>query len=306
MRVVIATRGSALALAQAHEVAELLKQHDRGVEAEIRIYRTQGDERLEVSLSAGQLDKGLFTREIEEALLRGEAHCAVHSLKDLPTTDSEELVLSAILPRENPGDYLFTREPGGLTTLPNGALVATGSPRRAAQLHAIRADLQFCEIRGNVPTRLAKLAEGMHGMQATILAAAGIRRLGLEGENGCLNFEGQTIWWAQMTWDEMLPAPGQAAIAVQTRADAEDELLGLMREMDHEITRVCVKTERAVLREVGGGCHLALGALAQVEAELIQLRCCYFANGQRRDFRGQAIAGDHLDLAKRAALELQR
>ncbi|MFQ3578235.1 MAG: hydroxymethylbilane synthase [Verrucomicrobiia bacterium] len=305
MPVVIATRGSALALAQAHEVAALLRQQEPHLEAEVRIYSTQGDERLEMSLSEGHLEKGLFTREIEAALLRGEAHCAVHSLKDLPTLSSDGLVLSAILPRENPSDYLFTRGPGGLPLLPQNAVVGTGSPRRLAQLRNLRSDLRFCEIRGNVPTRLSKLAKGIDGMQATILAAAGIRRLGLEGDNGCLTFEGQTVWWEQLSWDHMLPAPGQAAIAVQTRADLAEDILDLLTRLDHVATRLCVETERAVLSSIGGGCHLALGALAEVDAGNVDLRCRYFAEGRCVDFRGQAKASEHLALAQQAATHLQ-
>ncbi len=208
MNLRLATRGSALALAQTREVARRLREAWPGLDVQEKIFRTTGDRNLEVDLAvAGALDKGLFTKELEEALLGGRADAAVHSLKDLPVVLPEGLAVGAVLPREDTADILVTHGAGGLDELPSGAKVGTGSPRRRAMLLAARGDLVAAPIRGNVPTRLAKLAAG--DFDAIILAAAGLRRLGMAAE-------GALIPVPKMPWP--LRKSGGTAVSPSRRA----------------------------------------------------------------------------------------
>jgi len=265
---ILGTRGSDLALAQTHLVVGKLQAAHPGLAIESRIIKTTGDQRLDVSLATpGSLEKGLFTREIEEALLAGEIDAAVHSLKDLPTEQPEGLTLGAILERADPSDVLVSRRPGGLDGLPQGATVATSSPRRRAQLLQMRPDLRVTEIRGNVPTRLRKLA-GNPALDGLVLARAGLDRLGAAiMPEGC----------AATTLTGMLPAPGQGAIAVECRAgDARTQTL--LQAIHHEETSRCVAAERDFLRALGGGCSLPVGAFATVEGGQVKLRT--FVAGQ--------------------------
>jgi hydroxymethylbilane synthase len=263
----LGTRGSDLALAQTRLVAAALGACHPALTIESRIIRTTGDVRLDVSLSnPGPLDKGLFTKELEDALLRGEIHAAVHSLKDLPTDQPDGLTLGAILDRADPVDVLISKAPGGLAALPAGAIVATSSLRRRRQLLHLRPDLAVIEIRGNVPTRLRKLAEdpAMHGL---ILAKAGLDRLGAGAIPHGLDV---------VRLDEMLPAPGQGAIAVECRA-GDSATLDLLRPLHHEPTARCVAAERDLLRSLGGGCHLPLGAHATIDENgALDLRAALF------------------------------
>ena len=197
--------------------------------------------------------KGIFTKEIEESLLNGTIDLAVHSLKDLPTELSNGLALAAIPEREDPRDALVGKR---LRDLPHGARVGTSSGRRAAQLRALRPDLKIEAIRGNVDTRIRKLNEGQY--DAVVLAAAGLRRLDLE----------QAI--AEVfTVEQICPAPGQGALAIETRAG--DAAFDACAELDHKPTRQAVTCERAVLAGLGGGCDLAMGAFAAVAGEEIEV-----------------------------------
>lgn len=271
MNLRLATRGSALALAQTREVARRLREAWPELDVQEEIFRTTGDRNLEVDLAvAGALDKGLFTKELEEALLGGRADAAVHSLKDLPVVLPEGLAVGAVLPREDTADILVTRGAGGLDELPSGAKVGTGSPRRRAMLLAARGDLVAAPIRGNVPTRLAKLAAG--DFDAIILAAAGLRRLGMASE-GILNSDGVGLHAAGL--DGFLPAPGQGAIAVEIGADDENTL-DLLCPLHDDDTDAAVRAERAVLEALGGGCHMALGALAAVSGDALELQAVVF------------------------------
>src|SRR5437660_7692194 len=240
---VIASRGSQLALWQAHWVESQLKA--AGHECRIEIIKTTGDKITDVPL-AKVGTKGLFTKEIEEALLDGRAHLAVHSLKDLPTELPEGLVLGAVPEREDPRDAMVGRT---LANLPLGAKVGTSSLRRAAQLRRLRPDLQVESIRGNLDTRLRKLDEGQY--ESIVLAAAGLARLGWSGRI------------AEFLQPEvMCPAVGQGALAIETRI-GEDAC----RALDHAPTRAAVTAERAVLSALGGGCLTPIGAYARVEGE---------------------------------------
>ena len=268
----LGTRGSDLALVQTRDVAQRLRNAHPGLQVDERIIKTTGDKRLDVSLSApGSLDKGLFTKELEEALLCREVHAAVHSLKDLPTEQPAGLVLGAVLKRANPGDCLASKHEGGWRGLPDGAVVATSSLRRKNQLLLLRPDLRIVEIRGNVPTRLRKVLESPE-TDALVLACAALERLGTD------------IVPAGLTLSdirEMLPAPGQGAVAVECRAD-DAETLRLLAAIHHEETARCVAAERDLLASLGGGCHMPLGTRAEiVDGEVRLLAGLFEADGVR-------------------------
>jgi hydroxymethylbilane synthase len=243
----IGSRGSQLALWQAHWIQGRLEK--LGEECRIEIIKTTGDKITDVALSAVGT-KGLFTKEIEEALLAGAIDIAVHSLKDMPTDLPAGLTLAAIPEREDPRDALVGR---ALAKLGHGARVGTGSLRRAAQLRALRPDLRIEDIRGNVDTRLRKLDEGQY--DSIVLASAGLRRLG---------------WEYRITemFDPgiMCPAVGQGAIAVETRDDGGPGFQAAKR-LEHTDTRAAVTAERAVLASLGGGCQAPMGAHAFIKGD---------------------------------------
>ena len=241
----IATRKSPLALCQSEIVAELIRTR-MGLEVELVQMSTTGDQRLEWSLQE-KGGKGLFTKELEVALLDDRADLAVHSAKDMPTENPEGLVISAFLKRDDPRDVLVTR-----TGISEFQKIASGSPRRVSQLQNRFQGAEWTEFRGNVETRLRKIAHD-HEADGTILAAAGLNRLRIEQFDG-VDFEILPV-------DQMVPAPGQGAIAVQTRvADAKKfSVLG-----DPE-TEWSVQLERKILEGMGGGCQVALGAHVQAD-----------------------------------------
>jgi len=265
----LATRGSDLALAQTREASRRLREAHPGLVVEEVILRTTGDKDTESDLSQAA-ETGLFTKELEAALLDGRADAAVHSLKDLPITLPAGLGIAAVLPRADCSDVLVSMAPGGLEGLLYGARVGTGSPRRRAMLLAERADVLAVPIRGNVPTRLVKLARGE--CDATILAAAGLARLG-HPTQGTLQIEGKTLHLSKL--EEFLPAPGQGAIAIEARSDdaATRETLSLL---DDIATNAATRAEREVLRACGGGCHMALGARAQMIGDELHLEAIFF------------------------------
>jgi hydroxymethylbilane synthase len=245
---IIATRSSELALRQARQVQHALLE--RGVESELKTYRTTGDKRLDEPLSSIGA-KGLFTMELEADLARGKVHCCVHSLKDLPTSMPEGLELVALLPREDPRDVLIVNHIVGaesLAELPPGSRVGTSSLRRRAQLLAARPDLDVVELRGNVPTRIKKVDEGQ--VHAAILAAAGLHRLGLA--------QRVTAYLDAPAW---LPAAGQGAIAIQIRSD-DDEARAAFAPLADDETMINVTAERGFLAALEGGCQVPIGALA--------------------------------------------
>lgn len=248
----IATRKSALALIQARIVADGIKK--QGHEIELVAVTTLGDRVTDRSLSAIGGD-GVFVKELERDLLDGRADVAVHSLKDLPTETDPRLRNAAMLEREDPRDALVSvdNRHGSLASVPRGAVVGTSSLRRRAQLLAIRPDLEVRDIRGNVETRVRKVIDGTY--DASVLALSGLRRAGLLPLVG-----GAT----PLSVDEIVPAPGQGAICAQCRND-DEEVLGLLAQLDHAATAAAVEIERALLRRMGGGCLVPIGAHATVE-----------------------------------------
>jgi len=275
--ITIGTRGSALALAQARVVAERL-----GREVEIRVLSTAGDTS---DRPIRELGDGVFVTAIEEALRADRIDVAVHSLKDLPTEEPADLLIAAIPEREDPRDVLVTRSRDGLVGLPQGAVVGTSSPRRAAFLRALRADATCREIRGNVDTRLRKVRDGEY--DAVIVAAAGLRRLGIAfAEREALGV------------DLCPPAPGQGALAVQIRAGDAD-LRARVAALDDPATRIAVTAERELLRLLGASCEIPLGALGRNEDGTIRLDAALADDSGVR--RASVRGGDPHDVARRAA-----
>lgn len=250
MRLTLGTRGSPLALWQARHVAARLAETHAGLTVDVKIIKTEGDRKLDVPLAAGA-GKGVFVKELEDALYAGSIDLAVHSLKDLPTAQPVGLTLSAIPERYDPRDALVSRAGGGLESLRLSALVATGSPRRRAQLLTVRRDLRFTLVRGNVDTRVRKLNDG--AFDALVLAVAGLGRLGITSAP-----------YVPIPTEVCLPAPGQGALAIETRAD-DAATNRLVARLDDPRVRAAVVAERAFLDELGAGCLAPAGALAQVE-----------------------------------------
>ena len=256
----IGTRGSRLALAQAAIAADALATVIGPVE--IVPISTRGDVISTQRPRAGRVETdGQFTHELECALLSEQVGLAVHSFKDLPTAPVDGLVIGAVLARADARDCLVTRDGSGLEDLPFGAWICTSSPRRAAQLAAVRSDLIAMPIRGNVETRLRRLDAG--DFDAIILAAAGLDRIGISVAEA-----------ARLPFDLMLPAPAQGALAVQVRSNAT-ALRAAVMTADHGPTRVAVEAERALLRRIGGGCLAPLGALGEVSDGHLRLRAAF-------------------------------
>jgi hydroxymethylbilane synthase len=243
---IVGTRGSPLALRQTEIALEALRPAYPGAVFETRMIQVSG-ERSTASLSEIG-GRGVFVIEIESALLAGQIDIAVHSLKDLPSEETAGLTIAATLPREDPRDALVSRSGARLADLPPGATVATGSPRRAVQVIAARPDVVVSDIRGNVDTRVRKVEDGEY--DAAVLAAAGLKRLGWL-ERAAQVFEPE----------EMLPAVGQGALAVQVRAD-DAEALAAVVALDDPATRAAITAERAFERRLGGGCSAAIGGYA--------------------------------------------
>ena len=289
----LGTRGSALALAQAELTLAALERIYPDTKVAVRKFTTSGDRKLDISLikatPAGA--KGLFTKELEEALLRREIDLAVHSCKDMPGGMPEGLVLVAVLERANTADVLLTKTGGDL---PAGAHVATSSVRRARQLQFRRPDLVIEEIRGNVATRLRKLRETevLHG---TVLAKAGLDRLGYRLENGILESDEGTFH-AQIA--EMLPAIGQGAIALQCRA----EDAAFFAALNHEPTSLAIRAERELMRLLNGDCSLPVGVATEIGAEKMRMRVILFGEPQEPP-RQADVSGDTPELVASRAFE---
>jgi hydroxymethylbilane synthase len=295
--IIICTRGSALALAQSNLIAAQCRAAFPKLQFELKIIKTTGDKLQKASLArtggqAETLPKGLFTKELEVALLKGQADLAVHSLKDLPTDLPTGLVLAATPRREDVRDVLIYRSAGFFTgpgaprgfkpraklkDFPQGATIATSSTRRKMSLLAVRPDLNIVEIRGNVATRMQKVADRGE-LDATILALAGMTRLGFKinakgGISGDAVPDGMLATVLEL--DEMLPCVGQGAIGIEIRAD-DERIATICERLNHPDTFHAVTAERAFLRGMGGGCQSPVGAYAEISGAKISLKAISF------------------------------
>ncbi|AOH37440.1 hydroxymethylbilane synthase [Luteimonas sp. JM171] len=274
----IATRKSQLALWQSEHVATLLRQAHPGLEVELVPLSTKGDEILDRALSAIG-GKGLFLKELEVAMQRGEADCAVHSLKDVPMELEPGFALPAVLERADYADAFVSNQHRDVAALPQGACVGTSSLRRKAQLRALRPDLELRDLRGNVNTRLAKLDAGDY--DAIVLACAGLQRLGLDER-----IRGRLLA------PEWLPSPAQGAIAIECRDD-DPQLASLLAALDHAPTRTCVEAERAMNRALHGSCHVPVAALAELQGGALVLQGLVGDAGTGRLVRAEASGPAH-------------
>ena len=286
LKVILGTRGSSLALVQARHVAEKLRV--AGLDVEVRVIRTTSDYLPETPLSV--IDRrDVFTRQLDEALISGEVDLAVHSLKDVPTELPEGIELAAITERHNPLDVLISEERHDVDGLPEGAVVATSSLRRRAQLLNRRPDLRISEIRGNVDTRVRKLRAGE--ADALILARAGLERLGLDAPHTVL------------PPDVMLPAVGQGALTVAVREGSP--MRETVREaLNHTPTERAVRAERAMLRTLEGGCRVPVGALAVTEGGGVRLRGIVASLDGALVYQGEATGEDPDEVGERFARNL--
>jgi len=287
MRLRLGARGSALSLAQAKLVTESLSGK---AEVEVVEVRTTGDR---LSAAGSPIEwKGDFTRELDEALLDGRIDFAVHSLKDVPTEMPPGLLLAAVPPREDPHDVLITRSGKGLASLAHGARVGTASPRRKAQLLAARPDLEILEARGNVDTRLARLAEGR--FDAIVLARAGLARLGRAGEVSEVLPE-----------RVLLPAVGQGALAIVAR-EQDAEIRSILAALDHPPSHQAVAAERSLLSTLEAGCKAPVAALARASGGELRITAGVFSLDGRRALREESSgsSGEALAVGRSAAEKL--
>ncbi len=326
----IATRGSALALAQAGMVLAQCRAAFPQQPFEVVVIKTTGDKLQTASLAAGDLPKGLFTKELEAALLAGEAELAVHSLKDLPTELPPGLRLAAVLPRADVRDVLVYRHIEAiacppdttkpvrqdrrgfkpeisLASLPQRATLGTSSTRRAAQAREHRPDLNIVPLRGNVGTRLSKLA-GQPELDAILLAAAGLDRLGLRYAPGDLMSGDEVpagLAASRLPLGEMLPCVGQGAIGIETRA-GDGRIDVICARLTHAETLACVTAERAFLAAMGGGCQLAVAAYAEAAGQELRMRAVSFLRPEARRGEARRALAEAAQLGEELAQLLQK
>ena len=266
----IGTRGSKLALYQANLVKEELLKSFKNLDVSISIIKTKGDQLLEKSLSS-LLDKGFFTKEIQDKLYEGNIDLAVHSLKDLPTDLPKESCIAAILKREDHRDVFISRNFKPLSEFSSSDIIGTSSLRRKSQLLKYNSSLNVKEIRGNVDTRIKKMLNGDY--QAIVMAAAGVKRLGL-----------QKHITEYFDTDFMLTAPGQGAIAVEVRSN-DSKTKEIVSKLNDELTQVCVDSERDFLRQLGGGCHVPFAAHSKISGSSISIDALVNSIDGRKSFR---------------------
>ncbi len=331
--IVIATRGSALALAQANLIAEQCRRFFSRLRFEIKIVKTTGDKLQKSSLVEGGLPKGLFTKELEIALLKNKADLAVHSLKDLPTDLPAGLILAATPKRADVRDVLIYRDaeffanlvtqksddwiPGQsslkgfkphatLKDFPKGTIIATSSTRRKMSLLAARPDLKTVEIRGNVPTRLQKVSERGE-LDATVLALAGLTRLNFEIKpDGKLAGDAvpDGLLATVLDLDVMLPCVGQGAIGIEIRAD-DERISKICERLNHFNTFHCVTAERAFLRAMGGGCQSPVAAYAEITGEKISMRAVSFRDETVKRGKAARLIAEAVALGEELAAQLK-
>ena len=287
-RITIGTRGSALALQQTAWVRQRIAARYPGLAIAVRRIKTTGDKITDVPLSQVG-GKGVFVKEIEEALMRGEIDLAVHSMKDVPSELPAGLHLGAITEREDPRDVLISKDGQGLRQLPPGARIGTSSLRRKAQLLGINPTWAIVPVRGNLDTRIRRLAAA--GLDAVIVAAAGVCRMGLKERVS-----------EYLSLDTMLPAAGQGALGIECRQEAAvNEVIAFLR---HPESVMAVEGERALLRRLGGGCQVPIGVLGEVHAGVLFLRGVVACLDGSRVFRAAAQGDDPGEVGKRLAADL--
>ena len=289
MKIVVGTRGSKLALVQTNWVVDQLKKANPEIEFEVKIIKTKGD--LVTHLPLHKIgDKGLFTKEIEQQLLDKEIDLAIHSMKDMPSSLPEGLKFASIPKREDPRDVLVLKEGyNDISDLPKGAKIGTGSKRRTYQLLKYRPDLEIVPIRGNVGTRLEKMKN--EGMDGIILAAAGLKRLGMED-----------IITEYLNPEIFVPAVSQGALGIECLKNGEYNKY--FRELDNKDVRVTVEAERSFMRELNGGCHSLIGAYATLDGNDIYIIGTYEVNGTivKKDILGKKE--DNIELGRKLAQKI--
>jgi hydroxymethylbilane synthase len=298
-KITLGTRGSELARAQTLLVEKAIRSVHPNISIEAKIIATRGDNAKVVDLHAGR--KGLFTAEIERALLAGQVDVAVHSAKDLPSETSPGAQIAAVLPRAPVNDVLISKHAGTLASIPYGATVATGSVRRQRQLHWRRPDLQVVDLRGNVPTRLRKLAE--NEWDGIVLARAGLERLGFSPTRTESGFEGGKFFLEILPREIFLPAGGQGIIALQIRAD-DQSTKALLQSLNDCETLLCLQAEREFLSRLHGDCNFPVGVHATVRNGTMKLRAQVF-EGESPSPRQAEVEGG-CDEGKTLATELLR
>ncbi len=287
-KIILGSRGSELARAQASLVAKALQDAWRELEIRLEMIKTRGDERSgeataePIDPRAGR--KGLFTAEIERVLASGGIDIAVHSAKDLPSDATPGLEVRSVLPRAAVDDVLIGKLPGGLLSLRPNAIVATGSVRRQYQLRWKHPEIQVVDLRGNVPTRLRKLAT--KAWDAIVLARAGVERLGCDLSGGSFSFESALFHAEILPRDEFLPAGGQGVIAIQLRSD-DEKTKAIVDRINHVETLFCLQAEREFLRLLQGDCGSPVGVLATVEAKVMKVRAQVFEPGRSEPRAGE-------------------
>jgi hydroxymethylbilane synthase len=317
--IIICTRGSALALAQSNMIAAECRRLFPSLRFELKIIKTTGDKLQKASMAKveGGLPKGLFTKELEVALAGQQADIAVHSLKDLPTELPAGLVLAATPKREDVRDVLIYRDArqsslrglkpdSKLQDFPKGATIATSSTRRKAQLLTARPDLNIVEIRGNVSTRMQKVADHAE-LDATVLALAGLTRLKFTiSDDGKIHGDAvpDGLLATVLDLEVMLPAVGQGAIGLEIRGD-DEHILKICERLNHLDTFQCVSAERAFLAGMGGGCQSPVAAYGEILDGKISLRAISFANGPMRRAEGNRSVKEAAELGQQLATELK-
>jgi hydroxymethylbilane synthase len=292
LKVVVGSRGSKLALTQTNWVIDKLKDYYPEVGFEVKVIKTKGDKIIDVALDKIG-DKGLFVKEIEEELLNGGIDLAVHSMKDIPSELPEGLVFAGIPAREDYRDALILRDDlKSLEDVPYGGKIGTGSKRRKYQLLKLRPDLDIVPIRGNVDTRLRKMEE--QGLSGIVLAAAGLKRLGLEHRISYY-----------LSIEEMLPAPAQGALAIEIRK-ADKEIEGIIEKIRDEKTEIQVRAERLFLNNLEGSCQIPVGAVCLIDKEVLTLHGLFGTEDGTKIVRKsmQGKLGEERELGRRLAHEV--
>lgn len=301
-RIVVGTRGSQLAVIQTEQVLQALEARWPDLKCETKIIKTRGDDSKTAIayIKAGR--KGLFTAAIERELVRGRIDLAVHSAKDLPSTLARGTEIGAVLPRVAADDVLVATTPCDLESLPRDGIVATGSVRRQHQLRWKRADLEIVDLRGNVPTRLRKLATGQ--WHAIILANAGLKRLGFDPQSAVVQFEKNEFSTSLLPRDVFVPAGGQGIIAVQISSE-NVQLREMLAEINHFDTRLCLGAEREFLRLLHADCDQPVGVLATVDGTTMKMRGQIFDLGATAPRQGE-VEGRNAEGERLAAELLQK